>query len=390
MKAMAREMDKKGPLVGVRIVEFAGMGPAPFCAMWLSDMGADVIRIDRAGERPRGASGEFDVLQRGRRSIALDLKDEDGRAIARRIATNAQMLIEGFRPGVMERLGLGPEKMLCENPNLIYGRITGWGQYGPLSQAAGHDLNYLALSGALFGIGADGSPPAPPLNLVADFGGGGMLLALGMLSAYIESLRTGRGQIVDAAMSDGSALLMSMLYGYKAMGRWNGQNRGCNFLDGSAHFYTTYECADRKFIAVGAIEKPFYVRFLEGLGFDPAAFSDQWAHTKWSEYKQMIALRVLSRSRDAWADHFASVDACVTPVLDMEEAPLHPHNVARGTFVTSGSVCQPGRAPRYSATPAEPLGAIPRPGEHALEILTELGISQAELDRLRSKGVAPH
>ncbi len=348
-----------GPLHGTRVIEFAGIGPAPFCCMLLADMGAEVVRIDRQGQG--AASALFDpaknILNRGRRALALDLKQAGDVDIALRLVERADVLIEGFRPGVMERLGLGPETCLERNAKLVFGRMTGWGQHGPLAQSAGHDINYLALSGALHAIGRKDSGPVPPLNLVADFGGGAMLLAVGVLAALIEARQSGRGQVVDAAMTDGSALLMAMSYSLKAMGQWRNE-RQANLLDGGAHFYDTYACADGKWLAVGPIEPQFYRQMLEICGIDDRDFDEQWDEARWPALKARLAAAFAARPRDEWCRLFDGSDACVTPVLDLDEAPEHAHNRARGTFVEHDGLLQPAPAPRFSRTPAA-IGAPP-------------------------------
>ncbi|HSV54334.1 MAG TPA: CaiB/BaiF CoA-transferase family protein [Burkholderiaceae bacterium] len=373
-----------GPLKGTRVIEIAGIGPAPFCAMLLADMGADVIRIERKGERPRAGSGTADVLQRGRRSIALDLKRPGACAVVLKLAEQSHMLLEGFRPGVMERLGLGPDTCFDRNPALVYGRMTGWGQNGPWAQRAGHDIDYLAISGALHAMGDADRPPMPPLNLVADNGGGGLLLAFGMVCATLEAQRTGRGQVVDAAMSDGSALLMSMLYGYLAMGRWKAE-RGANFLDGSAPFYRCYRCADGKWLAVGAIEEPFYRELLRRCGLPESLVGTRWDEQSWPETGRLFEATFLTRTRDEWCELLCGGDTCVAPVLDMNEAPSFAQNVARGTFVEIDGVIQPAPAPRMSMTPGQ-AGRIAAPGEHTLSILADLGFSETEVDQLHADG----
>ncbi|MDQ0027635.1 alpha-methylacyl-CoA racemase [Variovorax paradoxus] len=375
----------QGPLMGIRVVEIAAIGPAPFGAMLLADMGADVIRIERKGERPRAGSGTADVLQRGRRSIALDLKQPGAASVVLKLVEQSHMLIEGFRPGVMERLGLGPDTCLARNPALVYGRVTGWGQQGPLAQRAGHDIDFMAISGALHGMGDADRPPMPPLNLVGDFGGGGMLLAFGMACALIEAQRSGRGQVVDAAMSDGSALLMSMLYGYLAMGRWKAK-RGANFLDGSSPFYRCYQCADGKWLAVGAVEANFYRELLSRCSLPEALLVSQWDEPSWPQTRRLFEETFLTRARDDWCELLVGVDTCVAPVLDMHEAPAFAHNVARGTFVEIDGVTQPAPAPRMSVTPGR-AGHIASPGEHTRSILSDLGLSDVEIERLQAEGV---
>ena len=377
-----------GPLQGVKIVEMAGLGPAPFCGMVLSDMGADVIRIDpKVSKNPLGFSDpRFDVTARGRRSLAIDLKQAGATDTILRLVQQSDALIEGFRPGVMERLGLGPEPCHARNPRLVYGRMTGWGQTGPLANAAGHDINYVALSGVLHAIGRTDQPPPPPLNLVGDYGGGAMLLAFGVTCALFETQRSGKGQVIDAAMTDGSALLASLMYGLKAGGMW-GNRRGDNALDGAAHFYDTYTCADGKFVALGALEPPFFKLLCEKLGIDVPDPRHHHDRAVWPELKQRIAVAIATRTRDEWCELLEGTDACVAPVLDWEEAPRHPHNRARETFIEVDGVVQPAPAPRFSATPAD----LPRPpaklGEHTESALLDWGFSAGEIDTLRDAGI---
>ena len=339
-----------GPLEGVRVVEFAGLGPGPFCAMLLADMGAEVLRIARPGT-PVDAQ---DITTRSRSQVEIDLRGEEGQASALALIARADLLIEGFRPGVMERLGLGPEPCLARNPRLVYGRMTGWGQDGPLAQAAGHDINYIAISGALHAIGRAGEAPVPPLNYVGDFGGGGMLLAVGLLAALHAAQRSGRGQVVDAAMTDGSALLSAFMYGFKAQGQWSNQ-RGENLLDGGAHFYDTYACADGKYVAVGAIEPHFYAELRQRCGIEDPLFDGQMDPARWPLLKLRLADIFRTRTQGEWCALLEGSDACFAPVLDWDEAPAHAHNRARRTFVEAGGVVQPAPAPRFSQTvPAEP------------------------------------
>jgi alpha-methylacyl-CoA racemase len=341
-----------GPLHGVKVIEFAGIGPGPFCAMLLSDMGAEVVRIDRKGGR---GANKFDITSRGRRSIALDLKNPDAVKTAITLISQADALLEGFRPGVMEKLGLGPDVALKANPKLVYGRMTGWGQTGPLSQAAGHDINYIALTGALHAIGRKGETPVPPLNLVGDFGGGALYLAFGMACALFEARGSGKGQVVDCAMTDGAASLMSMFYGFKAMGMWS-DNKGENLLDGGAHFYDTYETSDGKWVSIGSIEPQFYALLLEKTGLaGDTSFSQQMNPAMWDDLKERLTALFLTKTRDEWCDLMDGTDICFAPVLSLTEAPQHPHNVARGTFVEDGGIIQPAPAPRFSATPAPPV-----------------------------------
>lgn len=375
-----------GPLAGIRVIEMVGLGPCPFAAMMLADMGAEVIRIDR--KAAKGAVNPFpmlgtkyDVMARGRRSLALDLKQPLGRATALRLIEKADVLLEGFRPGVMERLGLGPAECQARNPALVYGRVTGWGQDGPLAQAAGHDINYLALSGMLHAMGRAGEPPAPPLNLVGDFGGGAMMLAFGVVCAVLEARTSGQGQVVDAAMTDGAALLGAMMYGFRAHGTWSDQ-RGANLLDGGAHFYDTYACADGKFISIGAIEPQFYALLLQLVEIDDPAFDAQMDPCQWPALSEKIGAVFLTRSREGWCRLLEGTDACFAPVLDMAEAPQHPHNVARGTFVEVGGVTQPAPAPRFSRTATE-IGITPAlPGQHSAAVLRDWGWSDADIAAL--------
>lgn len=347
-----------GALSGIRIVEFAGIGPGPFCAMMLGDHGAEVIRIDRPGARldPR------DALSRNRRSVVLDIKTEAGRAAARALCGSADAIIEGFRPGVMERLGLGPERLIADHPRLVYGRMTGWGQFGPLAHAAGHDINYIALSGVLHTIGRAGERPVPPVNYVGDFGGGAMMLAFGLLAALLAVKNGAPGQVIDAAMTDGSALLAGMSWHMLAAGI-NRDAGGENMLDGAAHFYDTYACADGKWIAVGAIEPQFYalLRAAAGVADDPG-FDAQHDRAQWPALKARLAEIFAQKPRDAWCALMEGSDICFAPVLSMAEAPAHPHNVARASFVTVGGAIQPAPAPRFSATPAPAPRAAPTPG----------------------------
>jgi len=331
------------PLQGITVVEFAGLGPAPFCAMLLAQMGARVVRIDREGGAQALPSGP---LERGRELLLLNLKTPEGRQAALAQIAQADALIEGFRPGVMERLGLGPADCRAVNARLVYGRMTGWGQSGPLAHTAGHDIDYIALTGALHAIGPAGQGPVPPLNLVGDFGGG-MLLAFGVVSALLQARATGRGQVVDAAMTDGASLLMAMIYGLKSAGKWSNE-RGANMLDGGAPYYGTYRCADGKWLAVGAIEAPFYREFLVRLGAPELLDIPQNDRARWPQLRERIAAVIATRGRDAWWREFEGSDACVAPVLDLDEAPLHPHNVARGTYTDVDGAWWPAAAPRFS------------------------------------------
>ncbi|MGB9106199.1 MAG: CaiB/BaiF CoA-transferase family protein [Terriglobales bacterium] len=372
-----------GPLAGIKVVEMEGLGPGPFCAMMLADMGAEVIRVVR--KTARGTGSRFDVLHRGRRSIAIDLKTDGGAETVLRMIARADALVEGFRPGVMERLGVGPEESLKRNPRLIYGRMTGWGQDGPLAQAAAHDINFIALSGALHAIGPKGAAPVPPLNLVGDFGGGGMLLAFGIVCGILHARQTGVGQVVDAAILDGSALLMAMVYGWKAAGEWSTE-KGVNLLDGGAHFYNTYECADGKWVAVGAFEPHFYAHLLELAGIQDPAFASHMDRSRWPELKAALASVFKSKSRDEWCSLLEGTDACFAPVLDLNEAPRHPHNRSRGTFIAVDGVIQPAPAPRFTCSPADtPTGAMPA-GQHTEEVLADWGFTTAEIANLKARG----
>ena len=376
-----------GPLQGLRVVEMAGIGPGPFAGMMFSDLGADVVRIDR---KVQGGGDAFDdvkranFVDRGRRSIGLDLKAEAGVAAALELIAGSDAVIEGFRPGVMERLGLGPDICLAANPKLVYGRVTGWGQTGPLASSAGHDINYIALTGALHAIGS-GKTPSPPLNLVGDFGGGAMMLAFGVLCALWEAQRSGRGQVVDAAMTDGVSLLMTMIYGFKANGAWR-DARAANLLDGGAPFYGAYACADGKFVAIGPLEPQFFAAFVERLGLDADALGDRWNRANWGVWRTAIASAFVKRRRDEWTELFDGADACVTPVLSMEEAPGHPHNVARGAFAPGPDGSQPAPAPRFSRTPGAIAGPPTTPGADSEAILAARGFSAERIAALKAAG----
>jgi len=359
-------MKPQGPLKGVKVLEFVGLGPAPFCGMMLSDMGADVVRIDRPGAFGLGAA---DVLARGRRSIALDLKDESDLETARRLMASADILLEGYRPGVMERLGLGPDVALKRNEALVYGRMTGWGQYGPLAHAAGHDLNYIALTGALGAIG-DADKPAIPLNLVGDFGGGAMYLGFGVLAALHHARTTGEGQVVDAAIVDGAASLMASQHQLAALGLWSTE-RGSNLLDGAAHFYSVYECADGEFISVGPLEPEFYALLCEKTGFDAEKWPADWSGKGWPEAKAELARLFLSQSREHWCGLLEGSDACFAPVLDYAESAEHPHMVERGVYVEVEGVRQAAPAPRFSRTPGAIQGKAAQPGADRDAVLAD-------------------
>jgi alpha-methylacyl-CoA racemase len=371
-----------GPLTGVRIVEFAGIGPGPFAGMMLGDHGADVIRI----ERPGGMLDPRDALSRNRKSIVVNTKTADGLAVARDLCRTADGLIEGYRPGVMERLGLGPDVLLADNPKLVYGRMTGWGQFGPYAHAAGHDINYIALSGVLHTIGRAGERPVPPVNYVGDFGGGGMMLAFGMVSALLAVKMGGAGQVIDCAMTDGSALIAGMSWHLFASGM-NSDQPGTNMLDGAAHFYDTYECADGKWVSIGAIEPQFYalLRHHAGIADDPA-FDAQHDRAAWGALKAKLTAIFKSKSRDDWCAIMEGTDICFAPVLSMGEAPQHPHNVARGTFLEVGGATQPGPAPRYSGTVVDTPVPAPGAGADTAAILTGLGYDAARIDTLLSAG----
>jgi alpha-methylacyl-CoA racemase len=378
-----------GPLAGFRIIEMAGIGPAPFAATLLADMGAEVIRLDRQEAADLGLPGrepKFDVLHRGRRSLALDVKAEAGREVVRKLATKADALIEGFRPGVMERLGLGPDQLLAANPRLVYGRMTGFGQDGPMAQSAGHDINYIALAGVLHAIGRKGEAPVPPLNLVGDFGGGGMFLAFGVLCGLLEAQKSGKGQVVDAAMVDGAAYLLAGIYGLYAQGAWKDE-RGVNFVDTGAPWYDVYQTKDGKWLSVGAIEQRFYGELIDKLGLASAGLPKQHDRKGWPLLRERFAAAIALRTRDEWEGIFAGSDACVAPVLAMSEVEQHPHNAARGTFVRRDGVLQPGPAPRFSRTVPQ-MGTPARGrGADGEAILADWGFASAEIDRLAKSGV---
>jgi alpha-methylacyl-CoA racemase len=376
-----------GPLAGIRVVELGGLGPGPFCGMLLADLGAEVIRVDRPAEA--GQPTRHPVIHRGRTSVAVDLKHPEGAAAVRRVISGADAVIEGFRPGAVERLGLGPDVCLAANPKLVYGRMTGWGQDGPLAQEPGHDINYIALSGALHAIAPAGGDPVPPLNLVADFGGGGMLLALGLVSALLHARSTGEGQVVDAAMTDGTALLLAMTYGFLAQGAWE-DRPGVNLLDGGAPYYAVYRCADDRHVAVGAIEPQFYAALLRVLGLtDDERFARQRDRANWPAMKEALASAFASRSRDEWARVFDGQGACVTPVLSLVEAAEHPHHTARGTHRRDPhGGHEPAPAPRFGATPAADPRPAPVIGAHTTDVLTgAAGLTRDAVDALREKGI---
>ncbi len=376
-----------GPLAHLTVIELAGIGPGPFACMLLADLGARVIRIDRPPPaKPDKLMRNDGVVDRGRESLSLNMKDPRAVQAVLALVEQADVLVEGFRPGVAEKLGLGPDVCLARNPRLVYGRMTGWGQTGPLAQTAGHDINYIALTGALHAIGPP-DQPLPPLNLVGDYGGGGMLLALGVLAAQAQAQRSGQGQVVDAAMTDGAALLMAPLFGMLAKGNWQ-DRRGANFLDGAAHFYGTYACADGRHVAIGAIEPQFYKELLDRCGVSDPQFQRQWDRGEWPALRDKLAALFRTRTRAEWCALLEGSDACFAPVLSMTEAVDHPHNAARGTFVRPGGVLQPAPAPRFSHTPAQLPPRAPRTGQHTRALLAEAGLAASDIDTLLSAGVA--
>jgi crotonobetainyl-CoA:carnitine CoA-transferase CaiB-like acyl-CoA transferase len=378
-----------GPLSGVKIVEFAGIGPGPMCAMLLADLGAEVLRIDRTQPADLGTKrpARYDLLRRNRKSVQLDLKQPEAIEFALGLISRADALIEGFRPGVMERLGLGPDVCLARNPRIVFGRMTGWGQDGPLAHAAGHDLNYIALTGALDSIGRKGQPPTPPLNLVGDYGGGALYLAMGILAAIIECKSSGQGQVVDAAMVDGAASLMTAAYGMRAAGLMNG-GRGGNVLDSGAYYYDVYECADGKYVSIACIEGKFHAELLQRLGIGPASLPGQLDRSNWHVARAIFAAVFRTKSRDEWTALLEGTDSCFAPVLSMAEAPEHPHNVHRGTFIELDGVVQPGPAPRFSrtglATPLPPEA----PGSSDVQaVLSSWGLSGPEIEAAKAAGL---
>lgn len=376
-----------GPLAGIRIIEIAGIGPGPFCGMMLADHGAEVIRVDRPGGQALVGDPASDLLNRSRKSVCIDLKRPEGIAAARRLIGSADGLIEGFRPGVMERLGLGPDTLIADNPKLVYGRMTGWGQDGPYAQAAGHDLNYIALSGVLHACGRAGDKPTPPINLLGDFGGGGMMLAFGMVAALLSASKTGEGQVVDCAMTDGSALLATMIWSLRANGRWS-DKRGTNLLDTGAHFYDCYETADGQFISIAPVEPQFYRDLLMRLGLaDDPDFASQNDPRGWPALKDRLEALFLTRTRAEWCELLEHTDACFAPVLSMDEAPLHPHNQQRETFVSVEGIVQPAPAPRYSRTKTAPPTPLVQSTGQVQSILSGIGFAADELERLRAEGI---
>jgi len=374
-----------GPLHGMKVIEVASLAPAPFGCMVLADLGADVLRIDRPDRTGRQQLPPVDPLSRSRRSIRLDLKLPAGVDILLRLADEADVLVEAFRPGVAERLGFAPAVCAERNPRLVYARMTGWGQDGPLAETAGHDIDYIAVSGSLEPIGREGERPVPPLNLIGDFGGGGMLLVIGVLAALLERERSGVGQVIDVAMVDGSAMLASFLYGLLAAGAWQ-DGRGTNVLDGGAPFYDTYTTADGRYMAVGALEPKFYAELLARLGLDEAGLPAQYDRSGWPELRARFTEAFAGRTQEQWTEAFAGSDACVAPVVSPRDAPAHPHNAARGTFIDVGGVTQPAPAPRFARTPAGPPSPPVRPGSDTREVLAGLGLSQAEINALRDSG----
>jgi alpha-methylacyl-CoA racemase len=377
-----------GPLAGFRIIEMAGIGPAPFAGMMFSDMGAEVIRIDRREETDLGLPDrqpKFDVMNRGRKSIAVNVKAEAGRDIVKRLIAKADAIIEGFRPGVMERLGLGPDVLLALNPKLVYGRMTGFGQDGPLANAAGHDINYIALAGPLHAIGRRGEAPVPPLNLVGDFGGGGMFLAFGVVCALLEAQKSGKGQVVDAAMVDGAATLMTLMFGMYSQGMWKDE-RGANILDTGAPWYDVYKTKDGKWLSVGAIEARFYGEFVQKLGLNPETLPKQRDRKGWADLRQRFAETIASKTRAEWERLFEGSDACVAPILSIAEIENHPHNKARATFTTRDGVLQPNPAPRFSRTKPE-IGCAPQQaGLDTDAVLADFGFASAEIAALKESG----
>ena len=383
-------MAASGPLVGYKVVELAGIGPNPMCGMMLADMGAEVIRVDRLVKSGLGISMDpkFSVLNRGRRSIAVDLKQAAGVELVLRLVADADALIEGFRPGVTERLGLGPDECLARNPKLVYGRVTGWGQDGPLAKAAGHDINYISLAGAAYCIGEGDRPPSPPLNLVGDFGGGGMFLALGVVAALLEAQKSGQGQVVDAAMTDGTAILMAAIYGMHGAGIWT-DDRQANVLDGGAHFYGAYETADGQFISIASIEAKFYDEFMQRTGFSDSDHAAHKARTQWPANRADMAALFKTKTRDEWCAILEGTDVCFAPVLSMTEAPGHAHNVARKTFVEVEGVTQPAPAPRFSRTPSQIQKSPSADGADTSAVLNDWGLSATEIEQLKGANVVP-
>ena len=373
-----------GPLNGYTVIELAGIGPAPMAGMMLADMGAELIRIERAGGS--GSLMTKDVSARGKKSVALNLKDPHGVEALLRMIENADVLIDPYRPGVCEKLGIGPDICLARNPKLVFGRMTGWGQDGPLAQAAGHDINYIAITGALYAIGRKGDRPVPPLNLIGDMGGGGMLLMTGILAALLEARNSGQGQVIDAAMVDGTAQLMWMFHGFEATGGWDGSQRAANLLDGAAHFYDTYECADGECVAIGSIEPQFYALLLHHTGVDPDEFSAQMDKAQWPTMKAKLTEVFKSKTQAQWCEIMDGTDACFAPVLSFLDAPNHPANVSRNTYVEVDGFAQPAPAPRFSRTPSEVRHGAHKPGDDTNGVLADMGFGEQEITELRATG----
>ncbi|MCZ6472839.1 MAG: CaiB/BaiF CoA-transferase family protein [SAR324 cluster bacterium] len=377
-----------GPLAGIKVVEMAGIGPGPFCAMALSDMGAEVLRIDRTEPSGLGIvlDPKFDLLKRGRRSVAIDLKDARGAETVLRLVEQADALIEGFRPGVMERLGVGPDECLRRNPRLVYGRMTGWGQDGPMAKDVGHDINYIALAGVLHCIGSQGGVPVPPMNLVGDFGGGAMFLAFGIVSALLEAAKSGKGQVVDVSMVEGAAYLMTSIYGLHASGIWNNE-RGSNLLDGGAHYYNVYETSDGKYVSVGAIEPKFYQQLLERTGLEGEELPGQQDRDAWPQFRRRLAEIFKTHTRDEWCEIMEGAEVCFAPVLYMDEVRGHSQNAARESFLDIDGVVQPAPAPRFSRTASQVQSPPARRGEHSAAALKDWGIPPEEVQALCDAGV---
>ena len=374
-----------GPLKDIKVIEMAGIGPAPFCGMILADMGAEVISVERITAAGRGSSA--DIASRGKKSIAVDIRKPEGQEIIKKLTDSADVLIEGFRPGVMEKNNLGPDALLNINPKLIYGRMTGWGQTGPLANAAGHDINYIALSGVLGAIGKKESPPPPPLNLIGDFGGGGMLLALGVCAALNTVNKEGKGQVIDAAMTEGSALLMSMMYGMLSSGIWT-DSRDSNLLDGAAHFYGCYECKDGKFVSIGSIEPQFYALLREKMNIDEDIFDNQMDKTSWSALRENLEIRFKEKTRDEWCEIMEGTDICFAPVLSMSEAIKHDHNVERNSFFNMDNVIQPSPAPKFSYSKSEVSHPPVKVGTHTKEIMSSLGLDEEVIEYVSKEIIA--
>ena len=376
-----------GPLQGFTVIEMAGIGPAPFAAMLLADMGANVIRVDRAVTGQTEANS-FGIMNRGKKSIAVNLKSAEGINVVMKLLESADAIIEGFRPGVMERLGLGPDECLARNPKLVYGRMTGWGQDGPLSHAAGHDINYIAITGALDAMGRKDSGPVPPLNLVGDFGGGSMYLIMGLLGALLETSRSGQGQVIDCAITDGVISLMGMTQEFKGMGLWETGQRYSNMLDGGAHYYDTYECSDGKWISIGSIEPQFYALLCELTGVDlgEPGYATQFNKADWPVYKERLIAAFKTKTSHEWCELMEGTDVCFAPVLDMDEAVTHSHNVARQSFVNIDGVDQTAPAPRFSRTQSSIEGKPPAAGRDTQTVLRDVGFSEQEVDELLAAG----